>query len=156
MKFYLQTTTSLMHRQAIAISNTIQPQEPIPLVRPFGALGGQAFVGKPWYPTTQNLVKMWLGRDSNPCTQEKDPWPKKLIEMRHRSPVRYRLDHGGQLLGMVVLVGCILASWVIHTPMLVHCSPGLGYTPGYRDKPQPKRAMCAKAMSAHWRIGRKS
>ncbi len=101
--------------------------------------------GIPWYPRIQNLVKMWLRRDSNPCTQEKEPWSKKWIEMQQHSPVRYRLDHLGQLLVMVVLVVCIRAHWVIHTPVSVHCSTGLGYTQGYRGIPQPSGAMGAKS-----------
>ena len=73
--------------------------------------------------------------------------------MQQHSPVRYRLDHLGQLLVMVVLVVCIRAHWVIHTPVSVHCSTGLGYTQGYRGIPQPSGAMGAKSRArpvAHW------
>ncbi len=56
--------------------------------------------------------------------------------MQHCSPVRYGLDHEGQLPGMVVLAVCIRARWVIHTPCvrpLLHWTgvyPGVpGYTP---------------------------
>ncbi len=48
--------------------------------------------------------------------------------MQHRRPVRYRLDHGGQLLGMVVLAVCIRTRWVIYTHM--YCSIVIGVYPG--------------------------
>ena len=62
--------------------------------------------------------------------------------MQHSSSVRFLLDHHGQLLGMVVIRA---RSVHTHTPMSVHCSTGLGYTPGYGRIPQPSGAMDAKS-----------
>ncbi len=51
---------------------------------------------------------------------------KRRIEIQHdSSPVCYRLDHRGKLLGMLVLVVCIRARWVIHTPMSAMSSSSL-------------------------------
>ena len=65
--------------------------------------------------------------------------------MQRRSAVRYRLDHQGPLLGMVVLVVCIRARSVIHTPYVrplllwTGVYPGTpGYTPVQRSNGRQK------------------
>ncbi len=78
------------------------------------------------------------------------PGKRALTEkaMQHRSPVRYRLDHREQLLGVVVMAVCIRARWVIHTSMSVHCCTGLGYTPGYTVDIQWSKSRVRPV--AHW------
>ncbi len=63
----------------------------------------------------ENLVKMWLGLDLNPCAQEKDPVRKWWTVMQHWSPASYQLSHGEQLFAVVVLVVCICTFWVVYT-----------------------------------------
>ncbi len=56
------------------------------------------------------------------------------MEMQHRSPVHYSLDHEGQLLCMVVLAVCVRALWVIHTPCvrpLLHWTEVYPRVPGF-------------------------
>ena len=77
-----------------------------------------------------NLVKMWLGRDSNPCAEEKEPFRKKRIAMQHCIPVRYRLGHGGQVLSVIVPVMSIRACYThAYIHLMAH---GRGYSLRYR------------------------
>ncbi len=109
------------------------------------ALLGQ---GIPWYPTIQNFANVRLGRDSNPCIQEKEHWRKRRIEMQHLRPLRHRLDHEEQLMDVVlmVLAVCIRMCTLGYThPYIRPLLHWTGYTAGYKEQWAPK------AVSTQWR-----
>ncbi len=124
-----------------------------------GALGGQAFVRPLLYWAVYTLVlqdtelNCDLGGIGTRTPREKSLDGKRRIEMQHRSAVRYRLDHRGQLLGMVVLA-CVYVHVGLYTSVCPSIAP-LGWVYPWVH-PSPVKQWAPKAVSAQWRIGRKS